>query len=93
MPAEHKPFQLDMITPQQTVYSGEITALTVPAEEGYMGIMANHAPLITHVRRGKVKVQKTSGEILQFALTGDGFLEVYKNQARLLVDAVENVSP
>lgn len=86
-------FQLDMITPQQTVYSGEITALTVPAEEGYMGIMANHAPLITHVRPGQVKIQKPSGELLQFSLKGDGFLEVCKNQAKLLVDAVENISP
>lgn len=86
-------FQLDMITPQQTVYSGEVAGMIVPAEEGYMGIMANHAPLLTHVRPGQVKIQKASGETLHFSLNGDGFLEVYKNHAKLLVDAAEPLSP
>ena len=83
-----KNFQVAILTPAQKVFSGEAVSLTAPGELGYLGIWANHAPLLSTLKAGKITLRKQAGEELSFISPGAGFLEVFHNKVTLLLDAV-----
>ncbi len=83
-------FHIDIVTPEKTIYSGSIVSLVVPAELGYMGILANHAPLIAHLVKGKIVLKNTSQETKVFELSASGFMEVLKNKVTLILDSILN---
>lgn len=83
-------FHVDIVTPERTVYSGNIISLVVPAELGYMGILANHAPLIAHLIKGKIILRSSLQETKVFNLPGSGFMEVLKNKVTLTLDSISN---
>lgn len=82
------PFQLDVITPDRAVFSGTVVSLVAPGVEGYLGILAHHAPLVTALQVGRGRVTDAEGRETYFAISG-GFLEVADNRAVLLADAAE----
>jgi F-type H+-transporting ATPase subunit epsilon len=86
-----KSFRLQIVTPERTVYEGEVTSLTLPALDGEMGVLANHAPMVTAVDMGPVKVVEADGDVLDMFVS-DGFFEVAGGQARLLADTGERAS-
>jgi F-type H+-transporting ATPase subunit epsilon len=82
-------FELKILTPKKRVFSGQVTSLVAPGELGYLGILSNHAPLVTTLVPGKVTFRDPSGgapRVMQSV--GEGLLEVQKNQAVLLLDDV-----
>ncbi len=81
-------FTLSIVTPEKVVYEEEIRSLIVPGTEGYLGVLSNHAPLITALKPGKVEFTDANDEVMVMAVAG-GFLEVSNNRATLLADAVE----
>ncbi len=81
-----KNFYLDILTPEKTVYSGEISSLIVPAELGFLGVLADHAPLIAGLKPGKITFAPAQGSRIIFQLKSNGFLEVLKNRATVLLD-------
>jgi F-type H+-transporting ATPase subunit epsilon len=81
-----KSFQLNIITPDKTVYKGEVSSLIAPGELGYLGVLANHAPLITNLVAGKIIFRESSGKRTVMQSKAKGFLEVLKNNATLLLD-------
>lgn len=81
-----KHFHLKILTPEKTVFNGDILSLTAPGEVGYLGILADHAALATTLIPGTIVVKETNGERKSFDLKGHGFLEILKNQATILVD-------
>jgi F-type H+-transporting ATPase subunit epsilon len=83
-------FTLRLVTPQRLLFEGPVVSLQVPGSEGYMGILAHHAPLITALRPGKLDVRDPGGSVRSYAVSG-GFLEVSDNRATVLADAVEPV--
>jgi F-type H+-transporting ATPase subunit epsilon len=85
MPAS---FQLDVVTPDRTVFSGEVASLVAPGTEGYLGVLADHAPLLTGLAIGEARATAPDGRDIYFAVAG-GFLEVADNHATLLADAAE----
>jgi len=80
-------FTLEVITPERLVLQAEISSLVVPGIEGYLGIYAGHAPIITELIPGVVNYTQ-KGEKKKLAVSG-GFLEVYRNKATILADAAE----
>jgi len=80
-------FTLEVITPERLVLQAEISSLVVPGIEGYLGIYAEHAPIITELIPGVVNYTQ-KGEKKKLAVSG-GFLEVYRNKATILADAAE----
>jgi F-type H+-transporting ATPase subunit epsilon len=84
-------YKLSALTPEKVIFEGEVSSLIVPGEEGYLEILTNHAPIITSLQPGKLVITDNSHQKLIFAVSG-GILEVYHNQATLLVDAVEALS-
>lgn len=81
-------FQLEVITPERTVYEGRVTSLVVQAEDGSLGVLGNHAPLLTCLDIGVATLREEAGGELQMML-GGGFLEVARNQARVLAEVGE----
>jgi F-type H+-transporting ATPase subunit epsilon len=81
-------FRLSIVTPEKVYYEADIKSLIVPGSEGYLGVLSNHAPLITALRPGKIEFRDIDDKTNYLAVT-QGFLEVSGNVATLLADAVE----
>jgi len=84
-------FRLSIVTPEQVAYDAEIKSLVAPGIDGYLGILAHHAPLITALRPGKIEFREADDTLHIMAVTG-GFLEVSSNTATILADAVEDAN-
>lgn len=79
--------KFDMVTPEKSICSDYIQAVVAPGIEGDLGILLNHAPLITALRPGALMIMK-DGDELHLAIFR-GFLEVRPNRVIILADAAE----
>jgi F-type H+-transporting ATPase subunit epsilon len=82
-------FRLSIVTPGKVVYDADIRSLVVPGADGYLGILSQHAPLITALKPGKIEFRDADDNYHLLAVS-NGFLEVSSNIATLLADAVED---
>lgn len=74
---------LDILTPEDKIYSGDVTLVQLPGTTGSFEIMNNHAPLISSLKAGKVKVIETNKETKFFDIKG-GIVEVLNNNIIVL---------
>lgn len=74
-----QPFELEILTPDRRVFRGPVTSLVAPAEMGYLGVLANHAPLVTTLVPGNITYRDPAGAAHTLRSTGTGFLEVHHN--------------
>ena len=79
--------KLDIVTAERLVYSEEVEAVIAPGVEGQLGILPHHAPLMTTLQAGELRV-KGKGEEFSLAISG-GFLEVRPDRIIVLADAAE----
>jgi len=75
---------LEILTPESRVFSGEITLVSLPGTLGSFEIMKNHAPIISTLEAGTVKVIDTAGQTQVFPIKR-GVVECLDNQIHLLV--------
>ncbi len=80
--------QLDIVTAERLVYSEQVNELVAPGIEGELGILPNHAPLLTILQPGELRIIKQAETDTYMAITG-GFLEVMANKVVVLADAAE----
>ncbi|HNV23928.1 MAG TPA: hypothetical protein PLH56_04400 [Candidatus Omnitrophota bacterium] len=78
-------FRLNIYSQEKTLYDGEIFSLIAPGESGYLGVLANHAPLIANLVPGKITIKDNQGKENTIQLQSPGFLEVSKNMAKVLL--------
>lgn len=81
-------YTLTIVTPEEVIFEDEVVSIVAPGSDGYLGILTDHAPLITALVPGKLTVKDKGGGESVFSLSG-GFLEVSDNAATILADAVE----
>lgn len=81
--------RVTVISPEAAVFDGEAEALRAPAFDGEIGILPNHAPLMTTLGEGTLHITTGSG-VREFRVQG-GFLQVVKNSVRVLAETVEGV--
>ncbi|MFQ5965291.1 MAG: ATP synthase F1 subunit epsilon [Candidatus Scalinduaceae bacterium] len=81
-------FGLDVITPEKVVYSKEVSAITARGSDGYMGILPQHAPLITTLEPGPLNITEPDENKVTFSLS-KGFMEVRENKVVILTDTAE----
>lgn len=80
---------VEVVTVEKTIFSGEVDYLGIPAEDGDIGILPDHASLMTLVRFGELVIRYNNKEEY-FALLG-GFAEVNQNKVVILADACERI--
>jgi F-type H+-transporting ATPase subunit epsilon len=79
---------VEIVTPERVVYSQEgVDVLIVPGIEGELGVLPLHAPLLTQIQPGVMRIVKGEEETTM-AITG-GFIEVRENRVTILADAAE----
>lgn len=76
---------LDIITPDAKLYSGNVTSVILPGIDGDLGVLNNHAPLITALKKGTISIIKETGENESFETNG-GIVEVLNNKVIVLAE-------
>ena len=84
-----KSFKVVIVTPDHTAYEGESVSATIPGLAGYIGIWANHAPLVAATVPGVVTLRKDEAGNEQQLAVSAGFVEVSDNVVNLMVDTCE----
>ncbi|MDD5196055.1 MAG: ATP synthase F1 subunit epsilon [Candidatus Omnitrophota bacterium] len=82
-----KSFRVNILTPEKNIFEGEIVSLIVPAALGYLGILADHAPLAASLKAGKIIFRGNTGEQTVLYNKNRGFLEVAENKVTVLLDS------
>jgi F-type H+-transporting ATPase subunit epsilon len=76
---------VDIVSAEAEIFSGTATMVFAPAEMGEVGVAPRHAPLVTRLKPGEVRVQTQEGEELSFFVSG-GLLEVQPHVVTVLAD-------
>jgi len=79
--------KLDIVTAERSVYSDNVDMVIATGVEGELGILPHHAPLMTILQPGELKIKKGGEEIL--LVVSGGFLEVRPDHVVVLADAAE----
>ena len=77
--------QLKIITPEESLFEGEIDLIQVPGKKGAFEVLHNHAPIISTLTKGKVKVHPTNGEEKFFDIPG-GVIQKKNNDIIVLTE-------
>lgn len=77
--------QLEIITPEKTIYNGTVNLVQMPGIDGSFEILNNHAPIIAVLKKGKVKI-KGQNEKFEFIEIKGGVVEVLNNKIIILAD-------
>ena len=80
-------FKLKVVTPNETAFEGTAVSVVAPGSLGYLGILKDHAPLVTTLAKGNLIYKDEAGAVHAFQIEG-GFLEVLKNRVLVLTDKV-----
>lgn len=80
-------FHLEVATPERLLVDEQVTTAQIPGKEGYMGILAGHAPLLSALRAGVLSYEGSAGAH-ELNVTG-GFVEISDNHVRVLAEGVE----
>jgi F-type H+-transporting ATPase subunit epsilon len=75
---------VSVISPEASLYEGDATSVVAPAFDGEVGILTGHAPMMTLLGKGDLRVEGAGGK-KQFAIEG-GFLQVVNNQVRVVTE-------
>jgi F-type H+-transporting ATPase subunit epsilon len=84
MAAEHM-VDVEVLTPEGEVWSGEARQVSTRTEVGEIGILANHAPVLAALRPTELRLHLSDSETKRYA-QAHGWLQVYGNRARLLLE-------
>jgi F-type H+-transporting ATPase subunit epsilon len=88
MPVYEHAFSLEIVTPARVVFQGEVTSFSAPGTLGGFQVLYNHAPLLSSLEVGLLKVRDREGHDVLYA-TGGGFVEVKNNHAVVLAESAE----
>jgi F-type H+-transporting ATPase subunit epsilon len=77
--------QLDIDTPDDNIFSGEVSLVQLPGIDGSFEILNNHAPLVSILKKGKIKIIDATKTTKFFEVNG-GVIEVHKNKVIILAE-------
>ncbi|MHB1666872.1 MAG: F0F1 ATP synthase subunit epsilon [Thiomonas sp.] len=81
-------FQVDVVSAEELIYSGQARFVALPGESGELGILPGHTPLITRIKPGAVRIERTDGTRTEddFVFVAGGVLEVQPRHVTVLAD-------
>jgi F-type H+-transporting ATPase subunit epsilon len=77
---------VDVVSAEESIFSGEATFVALPGEMGELGIFPRHAPLITRIKPGAVRIRRADTGEEEFVFVAGGILEVQPNVVTVLAD-------
>ena len=83
-----KLLNLVIISPLKVVFEGKVISVTAPGTYGEFQVLYNHAPVVSTLDIGKLKLHLENGNRVEYSLSG-GILEVKNNRITLLADSIE----
>jgi F-type H+-transporting ATPase subunit epsilon len=83
--ADKSKFPVEVLTPEGEVFNGEVEMLSTRTQIGEIGVLANHAPLLATLDPAELRLHTSESEVTRFA-QGEGYLQVFGNQALVLVE-------
>lgn len=81
---------LEILTPERKIFSGEVYGVQLPGITGLFEVLEKHAPLVSALKAGKLKVLKDKSSFSFYNIQG-GFVEVINNTATVLVEGAQEV--
>ncbi len=84
------PLHLEIVTPEKRAFTGDVDEVIVPGSEGELGILPHHAPLISTLGQGVLRL-KSGGQEQEFAIFG-GFLQVRPDRVVVLAETADMAS-
>ena len=82
--------QLEIVTPERLAYADEVDAVVLPGSEGELGVLPHHAPLVTMLGIGELRIRKGATEE-SFAIIG-GFLQVRPDKVVVMAETADMAS-
>ena len=76
---------LEIITPDKKLYSGDVKSVSLPGTDGSLGILNRHAPIISSLKKGTVKVTDANNAVTSFEIKG-GVAEMLNNKMIVLAE-------
>ena len=84
------PIMLEIVTPERLAYSDSVDAVVLPGSEGELGILPHHAPLVSLLGMGELRIRKGADEE-SFAIAG-GFLQVRPDKVVVMAETADMAS-
>ncbi len=88
---DSKSFSIEIITPKHVIFEGEVVAVFAPGTCGNFEILKNHAPFISSMTIGEIRIRQEDGYDDYYATSG-GFVEVHQNKVLILAETCEKAS-
>lgn len=83
-----KVLRCEIYSPEGSVYKGDATQVVATAVDGQLGVLYNHAPLVTALGEGPLRITAPDGSERRYVAMG-GFLEVFQNHVTVLTEKIE----
>jgi F-type H+-transporting ATPase subunit epsilon len=83
--------EIDIVTPQRIIYSGKAESVSVPGTQGPFQVLFNHAPIVSSLDIGAIKILNEDHSETIYATDG-GFVEVLKNRVSVVVETADEAS-
>ena len=80
-----KTFNLNITAPDKAIFDGKVASLIVPSALGYLGVLADHTPLMANLVSGKIVFRDDAGKTQTLHSVGEGIIEVLKNNVSVLL--------
>ena len=77
---------LEILTPEKKIFSGDVFGIQLPGVAGLFEVLEKHAPLVSALKSGRLKVLKDKNNHLAFFEIQGGFVEVIRNKVTVLVE-------
>lgn len=84
-------FNFELVSPERLLLSEKVSEVVIPATEGEMTVMANHAPTMTTIKPGVVSVKLASGQTSRYVVFG-GFADILPTGCTLLAESAVEMS-
>jgi len=88
--SRHLKYPLRVVSVERSLFEGEVEFIIANGADGELGVMARHAPLMTVLKPGPLRIQEVMGAQEQVLFVGGGFLEVLPERVTVLADVAEH---
>ena len=83
------PFEIEVVAADRYLFKGDADSVVIPGEDGYFGVLAGHAPLISSLKIGEIKITPPTGEEPLVVAIGGGFAQINAEKVLILADSAE----